>query len=353
MLAASDSLRALARTYAVRAVDDAPFSPLPLADQALAEDEDALGARVQKLSYEAPTSQWCAIPCHGEPSEPPRRFIDGSVFSRTVAVLTVRERRRPAVLACVGALALQLEGGVLRRSAESLRVETGLCLISNDIPPEDLGALSEALESLGMRLVTSETNDPTGDFDVLRRRSWDLAKGRMEDLERAVLFDQPETPAVVDGLLERRLVTIASQSLPAFGVVKRQMRRYLPEPQLNLLYDLRPGERTPAFLLRTEHAWIVSWYLQLSAADRLAPGSGVVRLTAPQEYLERRFPAREARWAELSAISNWMRGLRHRQASYPRAGVSLEPIVRVEDELHALLPPVGQEAAKLHRALGI
>jgi len=45
--------------------------------------------------------------------------------------------------------------------------------------------------------------------------------------------------------------------------------------------------------------------------------------------------------------------LRCREGSYPRAGVSLEPIVRVEDELHALLPDIRQVAARLQRALGI
>jgi len=346
-------LRSLADRYGIRAIDDAPFTPLPLADQALEDDEAALKARMRQLSYEVPASQWRPIPCQGEPSDPPRRFIDGSIFSRTVAVFTVEGRRRPAILACVGALALHLEGRRLARPAGSLRLETVLCLLSNRMPAEDLRALAEGLEALGIQLVTSETTELAADFDVLRRRSWDLAKQRMEEAERAVLFDEPQVPAVVDGLLERRLVTVASQGMPVIGVVKRQMRRYLPESHINLLYDLRPGERTPAFLLETEHAFIVSWYLRLSAADTLAPGYGVVRLTAPQQYLERRFPRPAERWAEISAVSHWVRNLRHREGSYPRAGISLEPIVRVEDELHALLPAIGQEAAKLHRALGV
>ena len=346
-------LRELAQAYRVRAIDDAPFTPLPLADQALEEDEAALKARMRQLSYEVPAGEWRPIPCLGEPVSQPRRFIDGSVFSRTVAVFTVEGRRRPAVLACVGALALELDGRRLVRSSGSLRLETVLCLLSNGIPPEDLQALSDGLEALGIRLVASETTDLTADFDVLRRRCWDMAKQRMEDEERAVLLQAPEVPAVVDGLLERRLTTVASQEMPVIGMVKRQMRRYLPESHINLLYELRPGERTPAFLLETEHAFIVSWYVRLSAADTLSPGYGVVRLTAPREYLERRFPRRAERWAEISAVSHWLHGLRHREQSYARAGISLEPIVRVEDELHALLPAVGREAAKLHRALGV
>lgn len=347
------TLKALAERYGVRAIDDAPFMPLPLADQAMEEDEAALKAQTRQLSYEMPLGQWRPIPCQGDPAYPPSRFIDGSIFSRTVAVFTVDGQRRPVILASVGALALHLNGRRLERRPDGLRLETVLCLISNGIPGEDMRTLAEGLAGIGLRLVTSETTELTADFEVLRRRTWDLAKQRMEDAERGVLLDDHESPSVVDGLLERRLVTVASQEMPVFGVVKRQLRRYLPHSHLNLLYDLRPGERTPAFTLETEHAFLVSWYLRLSAGQSASPSYGIVRLTAPREYLERRFPQPAERWSEISAVSHCLYRLRHREGSYPRAGISLEPIVRVEDELHALLPDVAQQAARLHRALGI
>jgi len=346
-------LRELARRYDARPLDDRPYEPLPLADQALDQDEEALKARLRQLSYELPASEWRPVPCGGEPLDSPRRFIDGSVFSRSVAALSVEGRRRPAVLACLGALALHLEGGRLVRPPGDFRLRTVLCLLSNGMPQEDLRRMAEGLAALGMELVVSETAELAADFEVLRRRTWDLAKERMEEAEKEVLFAAPDIPAVVDGLLERRLVTVASQAMPVVGVVKRQMRRYLPDSHLNLLYDLAAGQRTPAFLLETEHATVVSWYLRLSAADGLSPGYGIVRLAVPQDYLERRFPAPEERWNQLSALSDWLRALRCREKSYPRAGVSLEPIVRVEDELHALLPDIRQVAARLQRALGI
>jgi len=346
-------LRELARRYDARPLNDRPYEPLPLADQALEQDEEALKARLRRLSYELPASEWRPIPCGGEPLDSPRRFIDGSVFSRSVAAFSVEGRRRPAVLACLGALALHLEGGRLVRPPGCFRLRTVLCLLSNGMPQEDLRRLAEGLAALDIELVVSETAKLDADFEVLRRRTWDLAKERMEEAEKEVLFAAPDVPAVVDGLLERRLVTVASQAMPAVGVVKRQMRRYLPDSHLNLLYDLAAGQRTPAFLLETEHATVVSWYLRLSAADGLSPGYGIVRLAVSQDYLERRFPATEDRWAQLSALSDWLRALRCREGSYPRAGVSLEPIVRVEDELHALLPDIRQVAARLQRALGI
>jgi len=347
-------LRELARRYDARPLDDRPYEPLPLADQALDQDEEALKARLRQLSYEVPASEWRPIPSGGgDPVDAPRRFIDGSVFSRSVAALSVEGRRRPAILACLGALALHLEAGRLARPPDGFRLRTVLCLLSNGMPQEDLRQMADGLASIGIEMVVSETAELAADFEVLRRRTWDLAKERMEEAEKEVLFAAPDVPAVVDGLLERRLVTVASQGMAAVGVVKRQMRRYLPDSHLNLLYDLGPGERTPAFLLETEHATVVSWYLRLSAAEGLSPGYGIVRLAVPREYLERRFPALDERWAQLSALSAWLRALRCREVSYPRAGISLEPIVRVEDELHALLPDIRQVAARLQRALGI
>ena len=351
------NLKELARRYDARPLDDRPYEPLPLADQALEQDEEALKARLRQLSYETPASEWRPVACDGAhggtPVDAPRRFIDGSVFSRSVAVLSIDGRRRPAILACLGALALHLETGRLVRPADGFRLRTALCLLSNGIPQDDLRQMADGLASIGIDLVVSETTEPAADFEVLRRRTWDLAKQRMEEAEKEVLFAAPEVPAVVDGLLERRLVTVASQGMAAVGVVKRQMRRYLPDSHLNLLYDLTPGQRTPAFVLDTEHASVVSWYLRLSAADGLSPGYGIVRLAVPQDYLERRFPSPPERWAQLSALSAWLRALRCREGSYPRAGISLEPIVRVEDELHALLPDIRQVAARLQRALGI
>lgn len=345
-------LKEWASAFQVRALDDAPIAAVPLSDLSSWEDEGETATRVQRLAYEV-AGTWEPIPCVGTPSHPAQRFIDGSVFSRTVASVVVEGRPRPAVLACVGALALHLQGRRLVRPSDSARVETVFCLLSNGISPKDLERLGDGLKGLGFAFVTSETSEPSADFDTLRRRTWDLAKRRMEDAERAVLFDEPELPAVVDGLLERRLTSAASQTMPAVGFVKRQMRHYLPDSHLPLIYELHPGERTPAFLLETEHASIVSWYLRIADSGSAVPGYGVVRLAAPRQYIEQRFPNLAQRTAEISAISAYLRDLRHREYTYARVGVSLEPIVRVEDELRALLPDIGAAVARTHRAFGL
>jgi hypothetical protein len=345
----SSRLAELARALAFRAVSEAGFAALPVLEQAEQDDEEAVRSRLRELSWEVPAASWRPLDCAGEPERPPRRFIDGSMATRTIGVVQVDGVRRPLVLAAVGALELWLDDRRLRRPPDGCLLRTVLSLVANGVPAQERAELAEGLAELGVDLLTSETGDATADFEVLRRRSFDLAKQAMERAERDLLLRLPDVPALVDGLVERRLATVVSQSMPVVGMVKRQMRQYLPSSHLSMLYELGAGQRTPAFLLETEHARVVSWYLRLSTTEMAGPGYGLVRLTMPLEYLTHlRDPS-----AEISALSAFVRGLRHREASYARVGVSLEPIVRVEDELHVLMPSIDELSGRLARALAV
>lgn len=344
-----EDLRALAVRYAVRAVDDLPFGPQPL-DRDDIEDETE--ERFANLGWEQPVESWQAVSTGGTPVRPPQRFIDGSVSGRTVAVFDIVGGLRPALVAVTGALALELKGRDLRRCSDTIHTESLFCLFSNQIPTADLDALQAGVGRLGISLVSPATTDPAAAFEVLRRRTWDIARRCMEDAERDVLLRSPSTPTLVDGLLERRVTTVASQTIPAYGMVKRQLNPLLPQRLAHLILQLGPGERTPAFVVDTEHVSLVTWYLRLSDPGRAAPTAGIVRLTATRAYLEAAFPDPARRSAEISSVSAFLRTLRCRQASYHRAAVSLEPIVRLEDQLHALLPSLSQLTARVHRAFG-
>jgi hypothetical protein len=344
---ASSRLGDFARARGFRPVSDAGFVALPVLEQVEHDDEEALSSRLRELSWEVPAGSWRPIDCAGTPSRAPLRFIDGSLATRTIGVVRVDGARRPLVLAVVGALELRLDGRSLRRPPDGSVLRTVLCLVANGIPAQERAGVAEELAALGVDLLTTETKDVTADFDVLRRRSFDLASHAMERAEGDLLLRLPDVPALVDGLLERRLVTVASQAMPVVGMVKRQLRQYLPSSHLSILYELAPGQRTPAFVLETEHARVVSWYLRLSTTEMAGPSYGLVRLTMPFEYLSH-LPDPGA---EVSALSAFVRSLRHREASYSRVGVSLEPIVRVEDELHVLMPSIEEQVARLTRAL--
>lgn len=345
----NSNLRGLATRYGIRSIDDLPFGAQPLERDDL---EDETPERLANLGWEQPAESWRAVEAGGTATHPPCRFIDGSVNGRTVAVLDVAGGLRPALLAVAGAMAMELRGRDLRRCGGTVHTESLFCMFANKIPSTDLDALQSGLTALGISLVAPATKDLAADFEVLRRRTWDLAKRCMEDAERDVLVKSPATPCLVDGLLERRVTTIASQEVPAYGMVKRQLYPLLPQRLARLIHQLSPGQRTPAFAVDTEHADIVTWYFRLSDPGKAVPTAGIVRISATRAYLEKAFPHPATRTAEISAVSAWLRSLRCRQASYRRAAVSVEPIVRLEDQLRALLPSLPQLTARLHRAFG-
>jgi hypothetical protein len=67
----------------------------------------------------------------------------------------------------------------------------------------------------------------------------------------------------------------------------------------------------------------------------------------PLPYVEREH-ARDLP-AYLSGLAGHLYALRHRDLAYARSGISVEPIVRCEDHLHAILPDLDAVIPKLHR----
>jgi hypothetical protein len=279
------------------------------------------------------------------PADAPVRFIDGSIRSKTVGSIIVEGRRRPLIAAVVSAAALGLGGRSLKR-VEGARTAKILAVHSNGIDEADLRAAFHSLREIGVELRWSEV-EAQGDFDTLRRTTRSIAMLAMEEAERDVMLAEASSPTLMDGLLERRL---AAQKLdvPVIGLVKRQMATYLPASLLELTYGLRPGERTPAFLLDTpQHVTLVNIYLRLSSQAGASPSYGVVRVTAPLAYVERAHSRDMAEY--LSGLGGYLYALRCRDQGYGRSGISVEPIVRCEDQLHAIQPDLEALIPKLHR----
>jgi len=336
----------------------AGYQPAPLNDLAAppfpgreADDEDDTHQDGVELEWERPQQDWAAIAPVEPAGDVPVRFIDGSIASKTVGSIVVGLRRRPIIAAAVAAAALELEGRVLRRGA-GVETRKVLCLYSDGIAREDMAEAAHALASIGVELLDRPTESVPPDFDSMRRGARQLAMQAMEEAERRVLLADLSTPALVDGLLERRLATVPSHDVAVTGLVKRQMASYLPPDRQELTYGLQPGERTPAFVLRTvQHVDLVNTYVRLSAQSGASPSYGVVRVTAPLAYVERRYPG-EAASSYLSGLAAYLYRLRHRDLAYARAGISVEPIVRVEDHLHAILPDLEALIPKVHRMFG-
>jgi hypothetical protein len=156
-----------------------------------------------------------------------------------------------------------------------------------------------------------------------------------------------DRPTLVDGLLERRLAA-QRHDVPVVGLVKRQIASYLPSGLQEIVYNLKPGERTPAFVLRTvQHVEIVNTYVRLSSESGASPSYGIVRVTAPLAYVQAAHAKDLAQY--LSGLAGYLYGLRHRDLAYSRAGISIEPIVRCEDHLKAIRPDLDVMLRKVHR----
>ena len=129
---------------------------------------------------------------------------------------------------------------------------------------------------------------------------------------------------IVDGPLRGR------QHLPrALGYIKSHRATYLP-PDLNALVGaLRPGQRTPVFLMGT--SWDRhTWYLRLPGGTG-APWAGVVRIECSADL-------KPAEAIDLAALSQRCLG-RFASAAYKdsRAPQNLYPIAGLERELRRRL----------------
>ena len=330
--------------YQVTALNDEATPLAPLLDLA-GEESDESGRSV--LDYERPAHAWAPI----DPVEPagqlPVRFVDGSIVTRLAGALVVEGRRRPLVAATIAAAALELHGRTLTRAPGAI-TRTAMALYEDGIEPAVLARARSVLEARGVRLLLREMESGYRDFDTMRLSMRARAMDEMEACERDILMQSPSTPTLVDGLLERRLVRVPDRAIPAVGLVKQHSATYLPGDLQELLYHLQPGQRTPAFVLEVDNVPLVNIYLRLSAPHGASPSAGIVRVTAPVEYLEGRYPP-DARPRYLSALAGYLHRLRHRDEGYARAAVSIEPIVRVEEHLTAIRPSIDRAVYQLHR----
>lgn len=341
------STQSIFAAYEPAALNDASVPPFPGHE---ADDEDDTPRDGLELDFERPEHAWTAIP-PGEPTDDvPVRFVDGSIKSKTVGSLLVNYRRRPIIAAAVSAASLEIGGRTLSRGAGT-RTRRLLCLYSDGIDRAEILAAHRALEAVGVELRERPLGAVVPDFDAMRRATRSLAMEAMEEAERDVMLADFTKPTLMDGLLERRLAAAPTHNVPVVGLVKRQMTAYLPSGLQELTYTLKPGERTPAFVLRTvQHVDLVNIYVRLSAQIGASPSYGIVRVTAPLPYVEAHYPG-ESKSAYLSGLAAYLYRLRHRDLGYSRAGISVEPIVRVEDHLHAILPDLDALIPRLHRML--
>ncbi len=336
--------RTIFSAYAPSPLNDASAPPFPGHE---ADDEDDTPRDGLELEYERPQHEWTPIAPGAPTDDVPVRFVDGSIKSKTVGSLLVDFRRRPIIAAAVSAAALEIDGRTTKRGAGT-QTRKVLCLYSDGIERDVIAEAFHALRTIGVDLLERPRGSVLGDFDTMRRGTRSLAMEAMEEAERAVMLAGFAKPTLMDGLLERRLATAPTHNVPIVGLVKRQMTTYLPAGLQEMVYALKPGERTPAFVLHTvQHVDLVNTYVRLSSEAGISPSYGIVRVTAPLAYVQSAHAGDMP--AYLSGLAAYLYRLRHRDLAYSRAGISVEPIVRVEDHLHAMLPDLDAVIPRLHR----
>jgi hypothetical protein len=122
------------------------------------------------------------------------------------------------------------------------------------------------------------------------------------------------------------------------GVIKSMRRRYLDIPRLQVLYNLRLGERTPAFGVESRNVQVISFYARISPATAGAV-NGLVRVEIGRAHFE---DEHQRDWSLLDAITAHMSHLRTSDLAYARAAVTLEPIRVIEHRIQRLFHPMEQ-----------
>lgn len=347
-----DEIRAVLRRLRARALNAPAQNPLNPTDPG-DEDADGEDGRVEApdRAYELPLDLWHPIAARPDAVARPLRFIDGSFQARMVLILQdTRRRPRPAILGSVGAMVVRLEpsnGGRFTVHRGEHRTDCGLFFLADGLDRRDIDVLRGALGPAEIR-VAPGSGTIGADFEDVRQDTLTLVRRRMLDLESELLAAGAEHPTVIDGLLDQRMHGFPTHDIPAVGVVKHQLKSYLHRAGQTLMWDLEPGERTPAFLMNTTRGEFVSYYLRLARGRSLLPTEGIVRVMVSRAHFE---GAVGQRFAYLDGLAYWLCHLRCTDPGYARAAISLQPIVLCEERIKALLPKLGQRVGAFNRAM--
>lgn len=320
-----------------------------------------------ELDYETCGKPWTARPPEGgaewrvrEWAERPTRFIDGKDVGETVAWLQSPEGEPvPVRLSEIGAIAVRVEDGEVRREQDTVSVERVVSMVGDAFPWHEVESFAVALRGYGFRLLNARR--PGGresyDFEKMRKAAQNRSNDEMGLMEEAALAQGGLEPAVVDGRLEPRQGGIVDPArMPVVGVIKTHREIYLHPRGLMLLTQLGPGERTPLFALRPGpkdaaggdsgasrqqrdriRLPVVSFYLRLSGDARTMPNWGIVRVELPKAWFDQR--RNTDGYAYVAHLCRMLCDYRTRNQGYGRAAVSLHPIVRAEELLGALFTP--------------
>lgn len=360
-------LRDFMESYGGRRVDGYAHQPPLYGDSADENDspDDPAG-----LDYEVPLEDWKAVdldlPTSWRASdwdERPIRFVDGKDVGETVIRLTAPGGYPvPIRLSQIGGVVIRILNGECRR--EFVVVDKVVSMVTKLFPWDEVESFAHELQENGFRLLPAKVpkTGPSFDFEEMRKVAQNRSNDEMGVLEEGAIAQDPRIPTVIDGRLEQRMGGF-KPDMPVFGVIKTHHKNYLHSLGMQLLYQLEPGQRTPVFQIRYRRTTpgdaplaepaspkeialpVISWYVRLTGDRGTMPNWGLVRVEAPLLWFENH----RRDWTLVDRLSRTLVEYRCRDSSYPRAPVSLHPIVRAEQSLGALFYPHSFLTSRFYR----
>lgn len=294
-----------------------PWQPEFGAEFSLSEDQTAPGQEAAETDVELSSADW-------RPINPEKRsirpvwFIDGvrRLEARVTAKLDDHYFYGAFGAFGVGAVRLEVEQACFERSF----VGHVFALSSAELPGGGI-SVAPGLVYTPLRVADSEPDAPVR-----------AIHGQMRVAEEALareLAAGENNLVIADGPLTFEERTRGS----AVGYIKRVIKPYLAGPQLTLLTQLKPGQRTPLFALKGSTRFSrISWFLRLSEVRKGdSDFSGVVRLEVAESV-----GVEKARLL-AGACGALLPALKGRRALDRRAPQNLLPISALENFLRRKL----------------
>jgi hypothetical protein len=318
------------------------------------EDQPALP------DLETPAAAWqpMSLPAH-----PPLQFFPSLVLAGVERGQLLCHANDPAGRHLPVWLA-RLAAGSIRLNAEGETDKTGpvvqetvLAMCADSLPEERLEASIHQLTEQGVRLLTAlwpigpeGKREPTFRPGPLLEQAKARARAELLPLIGEAL--QMAAPvgrvAWMDGRLRFQHVRglgpdhSSADDLHLVGIEQRQSRELLHPAGARCRLELKPGQRTPAFVLPGTQGGrdLVSWFVRLWPVPTQDPEAGLVRVEVTRGWWEREGPA------GASATSAWM--VRLRETDQPTAGPGVvEPVVRLRQSLDQHLDDLPAIARRL------
>ncbi len=219
--------------------------------------------------------------------------------------------------------------GELRR--EYLSLKKVASMVGTSFSESEIAGFSSELASKGISFLPAR-HEAAFEFEKLRRATQNRTKDEMIVLEEKALLINHQIPTIVDGRLEAHSSGFDKDKSPVFGVIKTHYRNYLHPVGMQLLYQLKAGQRT---LFKPQSKMpLITWRNKIGLKNKAS--FDWFTNTHKDEHF-------------VNKLSKVVYEYRCKEKSYRRAPVSIHPIVRAEESLASHFQPESKIVSDFYR----